>query len=242
MASGTSGQVNQPRAEAETADSRWKNLYKIGGAAAVLSAIFIPIQVIVFIVFPLPGSVTGWFTLFQSNRLAGLIDLDLLLVADNVLLVPIFLALYAALRRTSQSVMAIGTALGLAGLVLFIASNPAFQMLSLSDQYAAATTDAERATLLTAGQVMLAGWQGTAFQTAYVIGSIAGIAISAVMLRSVLFGKVAACAGILANVIGLGLYVPVVGIYITVFSVLFLWIWYILIARRLFQLGKSSSK
>ena len=49
--------------------------------------------------------------------------------------------------------------------------------------------------------------------------------------------KSTAYMGILANVIALGLYVPKIGVYISIFSVVFLWIWYILIARRLFQLG-----
>jgi hypothetical protein len=33
-----------------------------------------------------------------------------------------------------------------------------------------------------------------------------------------------------------------VGVYISVFSVLFLEIWYILVARRLFQLGRIEEK
>ena len=63
----------------------------------------------------------------------GLINLDLLLVADNVLLIPILLALYVALRRASESLMAIATAFGLVGIVLFIVSNPAIEMLFLSN-------------------------------------------------------------------------------------------------------------
>jgi len=40
--------------EARPADSGWKLLYRVGGAAALISAVFIPIQVIVFIVWPPP--------------------------------------------------------------------------------------------------------------------------------------------------------------------------------------------
>jgi len=221
-------------------DPTWKSLYTVGGAAALISAVFLPIQIIVFIAFPLPDSVIGWFMLFQHNRLVGLVDLDLLLVADNVLLVPILLALYVALKPTSQSIMALGTTLGFVGLALFIASNPAFAMLSLSDHYAAATTDAQRSVFLAAGQTMLASWQGTAFQVAYVLGSIAGLAVSVVMLWSNSFNKGTASAGILANAIGLGLFVPTIGVFIAVFSVVFLWLWYILVARRLFQLGQTD--
>jgi hypothetical protein len=85
---------------------------------------------------------------------------------------------------------------------------------------------------------VLAAWQGTSFQAAYLLGSAAaGIAIGIVMLQSGSFGKPTAYAAILANAIGLGLYVPAVGVYIAVFSVLFLEVWYVLVARRLLQLG-----
>ncbi len=224
----------------ETTGSRWKGLYRVGGAAALITAVFLPIQVAVFVVWPPPleGTAIDWFRLFQDNRLVGLLDLDLLLVADSVLLIPIFLALYFALRRASESFAALATALGFLGIAAFIASNPAVEMLSLSGRYTAATTETQRSMFLAAGQALLAGWQGTAFQVAYVVGSVAGLTISAVMLRSNAFSRVTAYMGILANVIALGLYVPTVGLYISVFSVLFLWIWYILIARRLLQLAR----
>jgi hypothetical protein len=85
---------------------------------------------------------------------------------------------------------------------------------------------------------MLVTWQGSAFQVSYLIGSVALIIISAVMLRSKIFSKATAYTGILANVIALGLYVPMIGVYISVFSVVFLWVWYLLVARGLFQLGR----
>lgn len=226
----------------ETADSQWRWLYRIAGTAALISAVFIPIQIAVFVANPPPlqGTAADWFALLQNNRLTGLVDLDLLLVADNVLLIPIILALYVTFRRASESVMATSVALAFAGIICYIVTNPAIQMLSLSDQFTAATTDAARALFVAAGQAQLAIWQGTAFQVAYLAGSFAGIAIGFVMLRNPVLGKGAAYMAILGNAVGLGLYVPVVGVYISVFSVLFLEVWYILIGWRLIQLAQGS--
>lgn len=223
-------------------DSRWHWLYKAGAAAALLSAVFFPIQILVFLTNPPPESVTGWFALFQSNRLVGLLDLDLLLVIDQVLAMLVFLALYVALRQANESIMAIGLTLGMVSTVLFIASNPAFAMLSLADQYAAATTEAQKAMLLAAGQVTIATWEGSAFQASYFLGSIAPIIISAIMLRSKLFSKATAYFGILANAIALGLYVPVIGAYISVFSVVFLWVWYILLGLWFLSFGRPMKR
>jgi hypothetical protein len=227
---------------AEIADSDWNWLYKIGGVAALLSVVFFPIQIAVYLISPPPDTVIGWFGLFQTNKLVGLLDLDLLLIVDQVLAILILLALYIVLRRVNESFMAIGVTLGLVAAVLFVASNPAFEMLTLSNQYAAAETEAQRTVLLAAGQTMLATWQGSAFQVSYFVGSIALIIISAVMLRSKIFSKTTAYLGILANVIALGLYVPEIGVFISIFSVVFLWMWYLLVARRLFQLGRVAQE
>ena len=139
----------------ETTESAWKPLYRVAGVAALIMVVFIPIQSIVFVASPPPSTVLGWFTLFQNNRLLGLLDMDLLLIVDQILMGLVFLALYAALRRTSPSFMAIALTLGLGGIVTYFASSTAFNMLSLSDQYAAATTDAQRSLFLAAGQATL---------------------------------------------------------------------------------------
>lgn len=218
----------------------WTSLYRIAAVAALISAVFIPIQIAVFIANPFPSDAAGWFALFQRNKLIGLIDLDVLLVADNLLLIPLFLALYVALHRTSQSSAALGATAALLAIPLFIASNPAFEMLSLSDRYAVAATDAERSALLAAGQTMLASWQGTAFQAGYLLSSIGGLIIAAVMLRSRVFGRATAYAGLLTNGIGLGIFVPAIGLYLAVLSVLPLEVWYVLLGLRLFQLCRPD--
>ena len=102
--------------------------------------------------------------------MAGLVNLDLLLVVDNVLLVVIALALYVALRPTSPSVTTMATGLWLLAIAMFIAANPAVEMLALSDQFAAATSEAQRSAVVAAGQALLAGWEGTAFHVGYVLG------------------------------------------------------------------------
>ncbi len=76
----------------------------------------------------------------------------------------------------------------------------------------------------------------------YVLGAVAGLIISAVMLRSNIFSKVTAYVGILMNVMML---VPptvgTIGLLLSLISLVPLAIWYILIARRLFQLVQVST-
>ena len=227
---------NEPRSK--TIESDWKPLYRVAGVAALIMIVFIPIQSIVFAVWPPPSTVIGWFTLFQNNWLLGLLDMDLLLIVDQILMGLVFLALYAALKRASPSLMAIALTSGLVGIATYFASSTAFNMLSLSSQYAVATTDAQRAMFLAAGQATLTTWTGTAFDVSYVLGGVALLIISVVMLRSTIFNRETAFVGL---ALGVTMLVPptvgTIGLVISLISLLPLIIWLILIARRLFWLG-----
>jgi hypothetical protein len=226
--------------DAPTVDSRWNWLYKVGGGAALIMVMIILLQIIIFIVAPPPSTVVGWFTLFQNNKLLGLLSFELLFVVYGALSVPMCLALYIALRRTSQSFTALYLALSVAGIAALFVARPAFDMLYLSNQYAAATTEAQRAALLAAGETLLAIFYGTAFHASYVLGSVTGLIISGVMLRSNIFSKATAYVRIVSSVLDFGIYVPTIGIFISIFSVVLLTIWNILVARRLFQLGQDK--
>jgi uncharacterized protein DUF4386 len=232
--------LNQPT-YLETTTSAWKPLYKIGGVSALLMLAIIVIQFVVFMIAPQPleGTATDWFSLFQDNKLIGLIDFELLMIVYVILSIPITLALYTLLKRINPSWTAIYLVISLIGVISFIAARPAFEMLSLSNGYAAATNDAERAISLSAGQMLIATFHGTAFHISYVLGSLTVFIISLVMLQTNIFSKTTAYVRIASSVFDFGLYIPTIGIFISVFSVLFLFIWNIMIARRLFQLGRA---
>ncbi len=226
--------------DAEPTDSLWSSLYTIGGAAALFGVAMIPVQLFVFITWPPPDTALGWFALFQSNKLAGLLAFEGLFVVNAVFGIATTLALYVALRRFNESWMAIALGLGLLEAVAFIAARPAMEMLFLSDQYAAAATEAQRALLLAAGEAQWATFHGTAFHVGYNIFSIYFLIVPLVMLRSNVFGKVTVFTGILAALLNWGLYVPGLGLYLSILSVFPLALWDILVARKLFQLGRGK--
>ena len=225
-------------------DSAWKPLYKLGGASALMMVTIIIIQIIVFIIAPQPleGTVIDWFSLFQNNTLIGLIDFELLMIIYVFLSIPITLSLYILLRQANQSFTAIYLVLSLIGVVCFVAARPAFEMLSLSNGYAAATTDVEKTLYLSAGQTLIATFNGTSFHASYVLGSITGLIISLVMLKTNTFSKATAYVRIASSIFDFGLYIPAIGIFVSIFSVVFLFIWNIMIARKLFQLGQVQGK
>jgi hypothetical protein len=227
-------------------DAAWMSLYRIGGAAALTIVALFFIEIVGLIVWRPPTTVTGYFSLFQNNRLLGLFDFYVLDIVAYVFFVPVFLALYFALRRVNRSLMTIGTAIAFFGIAAYLVSNTAFCMLSLSDQYAAATTDAQRSLLLAAGQVMLTVFNVNGLYVSYALFSVSGLIISSVMVRSIIFSRATGYAGIMANIVALGAIALVFNSMISgiliVSSFVFLEIWLILIARNLLKLNEDVPK
>ena len=241
--------VNQVT-DAETADSTYKSLYKVGGAAALIVAVLTMSEVIGFTFYPQPGTVSDWFMLFQSNRIIGLLVFWGLEVPMYAMFTLVFLALFFVLRNANKSRMAVAMAFAFIGVGIFLATNNPFSMLSLSDQYAASTTDAQRSTLLAAGQALLANTNQRAvggFNMGLFLVSVAGLIISSVMIQSNSFSRPTAYVGILANTLSLVDYLRqaltqsvIVALLVILPYTLFLVIWYVMIGCRLFQLGSGS--
>lgn len=212
-------------------------LYKAGAIASLILVLIIVIQFIVFIVAPPPieGSIQDWFALFQKNNLLGLVSFELLMVIYTILSLLVTLALSVSLWRINKSLVAIFMVLSVVGVICFVISRPAFEMLSLSNQYNVANTETQRNSLLDAGEGLLAIFHGTAFYISYILGSIAGIIISIVILQSKVFSKSTAYIRIASSIFDFGLFIPVIGLYISLFSVVFLLIFNILVAKRLFK-------
>jgi hypothetical protein len=224
---------------AAVTEHRWVALYRVAGISALLTGMLIPLQIVAFVVWPPPrGEVVQWFDVFQDSAFIGLISFDLAILLEEVLLVPIILAMYVLLRRTSESLMLIAAALWLLSVALFIGSNTGFEMLALSNGYAAAGTEAGRAAYVAAGQAMLAAYmqQGSSFTMGYLLAAAAGTLVGIGMLRNRVFSGVAAWAAIAANILGLGLFLPGIGVMVSLGSVAILIVWYLMVGWRLVRL------
>jgi hypothetical protein len=226
----------------DASEDRWLYLYRTAAIAALVSVALFLFQIVAFFVWPPPSTVAGHFALLQSRPFVGLVSLDFVIIVDEVLAIPICLALYLSLRRVHESLMLIATALSAASIVCFLIATPALNMLYLSHQYAAATVAVEREGLLAAGQAVLSAWLGTPYQVGYVVGSIDMLLVAWVMLRSQIFSKFTAYLGIVTSVVGFGVYVPKVGVFISILSVVGMQVWYVMIALTLVFLSKGTSQ
>jgi hypothetical protein len=168
-----------------------------------------------------------------------------------VMFILAFLALYFVLRKSNPGLMAVALAFVLVGSGIFLATNNPYSMLTLSKQYAAATTDVERSALLAAGQMVLVNTNQRAvggFNMGLFLVSIAGLIVSTVMLQSGSFSRSIAYVGIAAHVLSLADYLrqaltssAIVTLLIVLPNALLLIAWYIMIGRRLYHLGNIQA-
>jgi hypothetical protein len=234
-------ETRPPTPHQDDTDARstdWHTLFRLAGISALTVVALIPIQGLVYFLWPPPTTVVEYFKVFQTNPLLGFLDLDLLLVLDQLLIVIVLLALYVALREVDPSLMLIGIAAGLLGATLMIVSREAtFSMFSLSQQYGLASSAEQRAALEAAGQTLLTVYNGTAFSLGYFLAALAMLLISTVMLRSTSFSRLTGVAGVAAGVTGL---IPAnmgsLGFALSFVSLLPLIVWLFLVGRRFLRL------
>jgi hypothetical protein len=224
-------------------------LYRLGAASGLAAVGFAVLQIAIEVVgwgiagTPVPDTVEGWFALLQSNRLLGLTELTGFQIPMFALLIPFFLALHAALKTTRPALTLVATAVALIGIGVYLASNTALSMLSLSDQWAAATTDAQRTILVAAGQAMLAIYEGPGLNAGVLLVMLATLALSWNMLRGRPFGRPTAVLGVVAGVIGLTYYAAVAlpshRIFILEAAAPFFLTWIFLVAWRVGRLDST---
>jgi hypothetical protein len=236
--------------QTETTDASWTSIYYLGSASALLQLVCVFGYIIVAITLgPKPGTVEEYYTLFQTNPLAGFLRSD----GITLIIIALYLGTCPALYVTLKSISPIYT--GLAALFIMIAVTISFaihadfSLLHLSDQYAAATTAIQRSHLLAAGEAVIASntWNSSGAYMTGILLQGAGVMISVIMLRSKDFSKVTAYTGLLAN--GFDLvqhmlhpFAPSVAGIVMLGAGPFYLVWFPMLARDLFRLGQNVSK
>ena len=228
--------------QTETVDTSWKGLYKWGGISALLVGVLFIIAIPLSLAMgPTPSGgeailkyYSGQTTLASSVHGIGILS--------DVLFVPVVLALYLALKGVNKNAML--TATGFGGLFLALDLGVTdiawIALTSLSQNYAAATTDVQRAAYVaTANYALAIGAVGMTVYSTLILSI--WLLITAVVMLKGIFSRVTAYLGIVTSIAGfvysISLFVPALAMSIVIAMVLFA-IWLLLAGYRLYNLGK----
>ncbi len=230
------------------------DIYKIGAGSALLILLIYMIDLGVVASNGLPPkTVPELFSLFQNNRLTGLLQAFSLDIIAATLHVPIFIALFFSLLKTKRSfaMLLLSVVFAFVGIAVYFSYNSVFSMVYLSDQYAIARDDMTRQQLLAAGHAFLSSFNanGTGSFMAFTLYGIAGIMVSFIMMKSPDYGRISGAVGIAGNTLQLG---PPAGLYPDIWGKidpvligiggLFLMVWYWMIFIQLLALAKKADR
>jgi Domain of unknown function (DUF4386) len=235
----------------------WSRFYGVGAVTALLT-VFVMVSEIVITFLPGGGRVAPedvttltWFNLFTNSRFLGLRNLGLINMIAALLLIPTTVAIFGGLRAAHEPWAALALILSIMGAGVYLAGNTGLPMFTLSQQYHAATSDAQRAAIEAAGRAMLALGESHTPGTfvAFFLLQSGAILSSGLMLRSVNFARATGITGLLGGALLLTFEVAsdfiqalfAFSIFIAMIGGILSLVWYILVARDLLRLGKLAS-
>jgi hypothetical protein len=227
-----------------------KIVYWLGGTACFILLVYsLATLLIMSLIGGPPETIEHTFSILNSDKLTGLLRLDILTVFVMPFYYLLFYSLYVALKNTDHAVSTISTILVFAGVTLFLATPSVFSYLYLSDKFAVATSDFQKNHLLAAGESILASdmWHGTGAKIGGLLLQTGALLISFLMLRSNVFNRSTAFTGIathgldLAHIL-IGFFAPAFGnILMFIAGPLYL-IWFPMVGLRLFKLRLAKDQ
>ncbi len=213
-------------------------LYRVARFLTLLMLILIPLQIVIYVIAPPPDTVIGLFELYHKNPFLGLLSLDFLYLFNNIIIVIIYLALFVLLYREKPVSVLLALTLGLIGIVCYYPSNPAFEMLTLSNRYYQVLPE-QQTIYLAAGEALMAGYAGTTFDVYYVLSTICLLLFAYVIIKSPKFKRSVGLWGLAS---GFFMIVPSsAGNLGMIFSLLSLIPWVVFIALLMISFKKYAA-
>ena len=218
--------------------TNFQPLYRVAWYLALTMLILIPIQIMVYVIAPPPDTVKGLFELYQHNPFLGLLSLDFLYLFNNIIIAVIYLALFVLLYHERPVTVLLALILGLIGIACYYPSNPAFEMLTLSNQYFHAQPE-QLNIYLAAGEALMAGYTGTTFNVYYVLSTICLLLFAYALIKSPKFKKSVGLWGLAS---GFFMIIPSsAGVLGMIFSLLSLIPWLVFIALLMINFKKFAT-
>lgn len=218
--------------------ANFRPLYRIAQYFASAMLVLIPVQIVIYVIAPPPDTVADFFELYRQNPFLGLLSLDFLYLFSNMIIVIIYLALFVLLYRERPVTVLLALILGYIGIACYYPSNPAFEMLTLSQQYAQALPE-QQGIYLAAGEALMSGYTGTAFDVYYVLSTVCLLLFAYAIIKSPKFKKSVGLCGLAS---GFFMTVPSsAGAIGMIFSLLSLIPWVVFIALLMIHFKRCAS-
>lgn len=234
------------QATIQQADPTAQWLYRAGGISALLLGLAYIIIIALYVPMGAPPSAVEAQLVYLAGNTAAWWAILGLSVLTDFLFVPVAFALYFALKGINRHVMLVAsTCVGLFVMLdLAITWTNYAALITLSDSYAAAASDAQRALVFAAAMPASIVLKSTLLFVYNTLILAVGIFMAGLVMLNGVFSKYTAYLGIATGVLG---GVSVVGPLLTsalsatiIITSLLTTVWVLLVGLRLLKLGRRS--
>jgi hypothetical protein len=224
----------------KTIETKWKDLYKIGGISFILTTALVLFAIIAYFIWPYSPnekSTVEILSILAKDKIGGLISLDFIMLITLIIYIFPILALYASLKTVNESYALIALTFGLLAVATVITSRPLVEMSLISDKFNDATSEIVKNRYLSSAESFRLMFDGTAWvlQTFFLLTS--GLISSSLMLKSEMFNNKIAWIGIISSLIGLCFWIPKIGIALLFLNTILTIVWCPLVARVFIKHG-----
>ena len=221
-----------------------KVLYKVSGMSAIILVISYIIIIVLYIFSGVPP--TGgeeWLEHITGHTAEWWSILGLSVLTD-LLYIPVAYSLYTMLKEVNKN----GMLAGLGFLILFVFLDLAItwpnysSLITLSSKYAAATSDAQRATIVAAANYASAVLSSSLIGVYIILVPAIGLLIISLVMLKGTFSKITAYLGVVTGILGVisvlgSFFISALGITIVITSILTT-VWFLFVGYRLLRLSQ----
>ena len=226
-------------------DSDRKVLYKVSGMSAIILVISYIIIIVLYVFSGVPPTGGEEWLKYISGHIAEWWSILGLSVFTDLLYIPVAYSLYIMLKVVNKNAILAGSGF----LILFVFLDLAItwpnysSLITLSSKYAAATSDAQRETIVAAANYASAVLSSNLVGVYVILMPAIGILIIGVVMLSGGFSKAIAYLGMITGILGT---ISVVGtFFISALAIMaiptsiFTTVWFLFVGSRLLRLSQA---
>lgn len=228
-------------AHAPGPDLSWRPLYQAGAVSALVYVVLVVVPVTLVFVAPVPPTEGRAVLEYIAANKAVYVTELVSFVGLGVPALVVFTAVTVALKGVDKSMAAIGGLFGVASETIALALGSSPQSLHgglvvLSDAYGTAASEAQRASLTSAAEALIAATNAVSWAG---ILTAAAILILSMAMRKGIFGRPVAVIGVVTGLFGIvsEAFRPMIGPTYLIYGLL-LPAWFVLVGLGLLRLAR----
>lgn len=201
-----------------TSGARKINLYGIGGIFAFLQASTVIFAIAGYFIWPhVFTDAKVVFEGIQNNPLLFFMQLDPIVLIGTLLQLPVWLGLWASLKKTNNSLAILALLIGFVSTIAVLPTRPLIELYTLASMHSSTEILSQKEIYLAAGEALLAQFHGTSWAISIMTGGLAAIIFGVLMRKNQNFRKGTVITMILSGIGALFVLVPMIGIILLFF-------------------------